>query len=263
MTHYIRNGNTVRVASDAAMNLTQTLATGVYVVKCDEMTGVYYLEDSKTFSIPSKRYGSIDRYTHRILTTFHSREASTGVLLVGEKGSGKTLLAKMLSATSGMPTILVNESFRGSTFNAFIQSIEQDAVVLFDEFEKVYDIDDQEAMLTLLDGTTPSKKLYVLTCNDVCSVNEHMRNRPGRLFYNIAFKGLEIDFVREYCIDHLKNSDHIQGVVDSLVLFSRFNFDMLQALVEEMNRYGESAIEALELINAKVDQDIHRNTMSA
>ena len=34
-------------------------------------------------------------------------------------------------------------------------------------------------------------------------------------------------------------------------IFEAFNFDMLQALVEEMNRYGESADQALEFLNVK------------
>merc|ERR1712137_572142 len=34
-------------------------------------------------------------------------------------------------------------------------------------------------------------------------------------------------------------------------LFDHFNFDMLKAMVEEMNRYGEAPDEVLELLNAK------------
>ena len=34
-------------------------------------------------------------------------------------------------------------------------------------------------------------------------------------------------------------------------MFAQFNFDMLKALVEEMNRYNESPSEALRMLNAK------------
>jgi hypothetical protein len=34
-------------------------------------------------------------------------------------------------------------------------------------------------------------------------------------------------------------------------MFAQFNFDMLKALVEEMNRYDESARDALRMLNAK------------
>jgi hypothetical protein len=124
-------------------------------------------------------------------------------------------------------------------------------VILFDEFEKVYDKDDQEKMLTLLDGVYPSKKLFILTCNDKWRVDSHMRNRPGRIFYSLDFKGLEQDFIIEYCEDNLVNKSHIQGVCRVAAMFDQFNFDMLKALVEEMNRYNESPSESMKMLNAK------------
>jgi hypothetical protein len=132
-----------------------------------------------------------------------------------------------------------------------MQMIEQPTVILFDEFEKVYDKDDQEKMLTLLDGVYPSKKLFVLTCNDKWRVDNHMRNRPGRIFYSLDFKGLEQDFIMEYCEDNLLNKEHIQGVCRVGAMFDQFNFDMLKALVEEMNRYNESPSESMKMLNAK------------
>jgi hypothetical protein len=175
-------------------------------------------------------------------------------MLTGEKGSGKTLLAKMLSVKGyemGIPTIVINAPWCGDKFNAFMQMIEQPTIVVFDEFEKVYDEQEQEAMLTLLDGVFPSKKLFVLTCNDKWRTNQHMRNRPGRIFYSLEYSGLEADFIREYCEDNLKATNHIEKIVGIAGTFDQFNFDMLKALVEEMNRFGETPQEAMRMLNAK------------
>jgi hypothetical protein len=175
-------------------------------------------------------------------------------MLTGEKGSGKTLLTKkisLLAGEEGIPTILINQPWCGDAFNSFIQTIEQPCVVLFDEFEKVYDKDEQEAILTLLDGVYPSKKLFLLTCNDKWRVDHHMRNRPGRIFYMIDFKGLDIEFIREYCEDNLVNKKHIDAVCNISTIFGQFNFDMLKAMVEDMNRYGETPQEVIALLNAK------------
>jgi hypothetical protein len=180
-------------------------------------------------------------------------------MMTGEKGSGKTLLTKNVSiqlAKQGIPTIVINAPWSGDKFNTFIQNIEQPCAILFDEFEKTYnERDEQEAILTLLDGVFPTKKLFMLTCNDKWRVDQHMRNRPGRIYYMIDFKGLDADFIRQYCNDNLENKTHIETIVNVGSLFAEFNFDMLKALVEEMNRYNESPQEALEMLNAKPEFD--------
>ena len=254
MSYFLKSGATFKVATKESMDLHERLPAGNYTVKYDKMGGFFYLEAIEGFEIRGKIYGDTKRVATRILNTFGDRTASTGVMLTGEKGSGKTLLAKMLSTQAreqDIPTIVINAPWCGDEFNAFLQMIEQPTVILFDEFEKVYDRDDQEKMLTLLDGVYPSKKLFVITCNDKWRVNEHMRNRPGRIFYMLDYKGLDQDFIIEYCEDNLKNKTHIQNVVKIAMMFDQFNFDMLKALVEEMNRYDETPQEAMKMLNAK------------
>ncbi len=254
MTYFLKSGNRFNVSTKEAMDLHEALPAGNYTVKFDKMADAFYLEAIENFEIKGKIYGDTRKRAERILNTFQDRTASTGILLTGEKGSGKTLLAKMLSikgAEQGVPTIVINAPWCGDQFNAFLQMIDQPTIILFDEFEKVYDSDDQEQMLTLMDGVFPGKKLFVLTCNDKWRVNQHMRNRPGRIFYMLDYKGLGYEFVREYCEDNLNNKAHIEKVCQISSLFGEFNFDMLKAMVEEMNRYNETPQDALRMLNAK------------
>jgi len=254
MTYFLKQGNTYKVSKKEALDIQEKLPAGNYVIKKDEMTGQLFLEAIDKFEFKGKVYGDTTKRADRILYAFNDRPAATGVMLTGEKGSGKTLLAKMLSIKGyekDIPTIVINAPWCGDSFNAFIQSIEQPVIVVFDEFEKVYDEQEQEAMLTLLDGVYPTKKLFVLTCNDKWRVNQHMRNRPGRVFYALEYKGLEADFIREYCEDNLKAKEHIDKIIGIAGTFGQFNFDMLKALVEEMNRFGETPQEAMAMLNAK------------
>ena len=134
--------------------------------------------------------------------------------------------------------------------------IQQPTIVVFDEFEKVYNEQDQKTkMLTLLDGVYPSKKLFVMTCNDKWMLDEHLQNRPGRVYYMIDYTGLDGDFITEYCKDNLSAKEHIPTICSIARVFNAFNFDMLKAMVEEMNRYGESPAEVLEFLNIQPHQE--------
>lgn len=258
MTYFLKSGSSFNVATKESLDLHEKLPVGNYVVKYNELKGFFYLDMVDSFENPKKLYGNTTKHTKRIVNTFFQRPSSTGVMLTGDKGSGKTLLAKSISvelASQGVPTIIINEDWVGDQFNQFIQQIEQPCMILFDEFEKVYDSDKQEFILTLLDGVYSSKKLYMLTCNDKWRVDKHMRNRPGRIFYMLDFKGLEQEFIIEYCNDTLNNKKHIETICKIASVFSEFNFDMLKAMVEEMNRYDESPQDVLKLLNTKPEFD--------
>lgn len=109
----------------------------------------------------------------------------------------------------------------------------------------------QDSMLTLLDGTYSTKMLFILTTNNKYKVSNHMRNRPGRIFYVIDFAGLPVDFIKEYCNDKLQDKAKIPQVLSVSGLFEAFSFDMLQAMVEEMNRYNETPEQVLAFLNVR------------
>lgn len=252
MTYFQRSGDNFS-PTPGRDSVLDALPVGNYIV-CESMMGLYF-KKVDAFEEPGRMYGNIVRRAERILSTFLDRPRTTGVLLSGEKGSGKSQLARniaRLGYEKDMPTILVNAPFHGDAFNHLLASIEQPAIVIMDEFEKVYGHEEQqEQVLTLLDGMMTSQKLFILTVNNVYRVNDHMKNRPGRIFYSIEFTGLEPEFVQEYCDDNLKDKSQAENVGKVAAMFKAFNFDMLKALVEEMNRYDESAFEAIELLNAK------------
>lgn len=253
---YSMTGSDVFLMDESDIIVLDKLEPKTYVVKFNEQRGIFYLTVVDDMSVPIKVYGKCIDHSERIISTFLKRHEQTGVHLTGEKGSGKTLLAKVISEKLrdlGMATIIVNDNFCGEAFNTFVASIGDPCLFLFDEYEKIYNSEEQQKMLTLFDGTRNSKKLFIVTSNNSYAVDQCMTNRPGRFFYKIKYAGLHIDFVTEYLDDCLKNKNNMESVILLVnIIGAEFNFDMLKAIVEEMNRYNETAQEAVDILNIEL-----------
>ena len=254
---FLKSGNLWKLSSEEDFNIHKKLPGGVYTLISIPMQG-FFLQKTTDFEHKGKIYGDSLVTRDRIWNTFMDRKGSTGVLLYGEKGSGKTLLTKLISQKAqemDFATVIINSPFTGEAFNALIQSLPDNTVVIFDEFEKVYSKEEfQDPILSLLDGLYNSKKLFLFSINEVHKVNRYMLNRPGRIFYKLKFDGLSREFIREYCQEKLNNKNNINEVVSIVDYISKVNFDMLQAIVEEMNRYDEKVSNSLQYLNIEADR---------
>jgi len=251
---FLKSENMWSLTPDARLDVRDALPTGNYTICQNPMTKDYYLEESEPFAVPARLFGKTRKYGERILDAFTRRDGDSqiGVLLSGTKGSGKTLLAKHIACESGLPVIIVNMPFADDRFMRTIQGITQPAVVIFDEFEKLYDREAQEAILTLFDGVyTARNKIMIITCNDKFAVQGFFHNRPGRIRYSISFEGLDADFIEEFCNEKLDDQSYLDKIIALAATCDEFNFDMLQSLVRELNQYGGDLEDAVEILNVK------------
>lgn len=254
-------GNFVLVSKTPEGIITPSLPAKVYNMRKDEKSGALFLSAvADSFPMP-EIFGDLKERTDVVMQTYEERAAkTTGVLLSGEKGSGKSLQMCALAnacIAKGIPAIQISAAFGGTEFNEFIANLGA-CMLMFDEFDKVYedaedtDSPNQEALLSLTDGGAGSApKLIVFTVNKVWAVSDFFINRPGRIYYHFSYKGVTEAIIREYC--ELKLSANNIALIEPIVavseMFDAFNFDMLMCLVEELNRFNCPLEDALSRLN--------------
>jgi hypothetical protein len=94
--YFIKKGDKFYVTSRDALDLHDHLPPLTYSIGVDAM-GELHLQTIDSFELHGKIYGDTKRQSSRILRTFMDRKGSTGVMLAGEQGSGKTFLAKYIA----------------------------------------------------------------------------------------------------------------------------------------------------------------------
>lgn len=255
----VNTGNTYKIY-DNSLKTFNELPAQAYQVNFNQMTG-FFLSGYDDIVIAEKVYGVHTEKVEKVLNSFRLFERNLGVILSGAKGIGKSLFAKMLAAEAiqaGYPLIIVNQYIPGIA--DYLTSIQQEVVVLFDEFDKTFYSkgdrdsmsDPQSEMLTLFDGLSQGKKLFVVTCNELNNLNNYLVNRPGRFHYHFRFEYPSAEQIREYLSDKIPESAY--GEIDKVIAFARkidLNYDCLRAISFELSLgvKFEDAIKDLNILN--------------
>lgn len=223
----------------------------VYTIEVDRYT------DDITFSIapdlimPEKLYETEDSSTfvNKVLTYYNkTQDGTTGVMLSGLKGSGKTITAKNIALKSELPIILIDKGFRPSLLVKLFNKLANTPVcIMFDEIDKLGDDYDDDYLLRILDGANSSgKKLVLCTCNDANDINEYLKDRCSRIRYWRTFDELSPSLIQEILKDKLNDKDEVGPLTDFIVNnFGCISFDNVVSFVEEVNEYPTTSFEEL------------------
>ena len=238
--HIVESGKRYRIFNNAITTYDQ-LPPKTYRVDYDPETRIFSLLEAHDFEIPeTKIYGQHLDKVKKVLNSMDKMNRNLGVILSGDKGIGKSLFSKCLGLKArkkGIPVILVNEYHEGIA--KFLEEIEQTVMILFDEYDKTFDEKKhncQAEMLSLFDGVSAGKKLFVITCNEIQSLSQYLINRPGRFHYHFRFLYPTADEIRDYMEDKLDKQyyDEIENVIAFSVRMN-LNYDCLRSIAFELN----------------------------
>ena len=241
---------------DDSLRTFDSLPAATYCVRFSKLSG-FYLESRPNMQVNETVYGPHESKVEKVIASYNAFPRSLGVILSGAKGIGKSMFARLLSTraiSAGLPVLIVDEAIPGIA--SYLESIDQEVMILFDEFDKTFahpsdndKTDPQSTMLSLFDGTSNGKRLFVVTCNDLKGLNDFLVNRPGRFHYHFRFDYPTADEIRTYMQDKLKPEYYDQ--IDAVIGFAGrvdLNYDCLRSIAFELNT-GLPFTEAIKDLN--------------
>lgn len=223
----------------------------VYSIDVDRYTDAISLEETSSLSLPSKVYCTQrdERFIDKVINSYNLSESGfTGVMLAGLKGSGKTVMAKVIANKSGLPIINIDKNIRPYILRNLVEKLGDTSVCfLFDELDKVLADYDDSVLLQVLDGSdTKGKHMILFTCNDDDEISEYLIDRCSRIRYWRKFDEMSPSLIMEVLNDKLNDKKEVKSLTDFIKdNFEVCSFDNIASFVKEANDYPTTTFEEL------------------
>jgi len=212
----------------------------VYDLNWDDWNGSPIFTENGDLNLPEKVYNLKKDipFKKRVLTYFKETSTqTTGVMLAGVKGTGKTVLAKVIAQESNLPIIVVDGAFPAHQLTKFFKSFKTPVCIIFDEIEKKWNTN---KMLEFLDGVeATAKKLVLMTCNDMSLVSEYMKDRCSRVRYLRTYGDRDnIELIQSLVEDNgiSKVEETTNFIINNIELLS---IDNVLSFIKEVKLFGD------------------------
>lgn len=232
------------------------LEAAVYrLTEDDETDNLFLVRVQRNFDFSHKIYGLDSKFIAHVLKTYNTFQENTlGVLLSGVKGSGKTVTAKQLCNSLGLPVVIVTQNHK--RLPEFLNNIKQDVVVFIDEYEKIFidddKKDDQNMLLSTMDGALSNgfRRVFLLTSNDP-AINDSMLERPGRIRYHKKYKDLPISIIMQIVDDRLIHKELRDQTIAFISELKTITIDIMKSVIDEVNIHKEDPKEFESFFNVR------------
>ena len=260
MANFIKNGNNI---TPFPKGLEYELEPGkVYDLLIKEVWGeqVTRFTLNGEMNLPPEVYQTKkDKvFVNRVLKNFYSSEKNTtGVLLTGDKGTGKSVTAKILAREAQLPIIVINSDTKEKYLEEFFKKFDQPVCILFDEVDKNFNT---QQMLTFLDGMhKTAKKLVIMTANNEDNLSNFIKNRCSRIRYYRHYNML--GDAKEYAelICEAKGIEDKEEIVNFIIKNIKYpSIDNICSFIDEIiftKEWNLSLKEVLEFMNINIGEN--------
>lgn len=194
-----------------------------------------YLDEMSEINTDKMYISDKDKNLIKRVSNSFNTNTTTGVLLSGLKGSGKTMMARQLCAACNCPIIVVDPDVSIKEMTKFFSDITIPIALIFDEFEKNDRVWPSEDLLTFLDGVLKNnKKLVIFTCNNSNDLNDNLFDRCSRIKYFKEYSDLDKETI-EYIVKDRLGDDMLHVVSDFIInYFEVRNYDNVISFIDEV-----------------------------
>lgn len=252
---WVRNGQDFMLTETS--NETATLEKGLYNLNFSPDIGLYLSKTDEQFNFTHKLYGVENKFINHVEKQYKNSEGNLGIILNGVKGTGKTVTSKLICNNLELPVIIVSHYFGG--LPGFINRIQQDVLILIDEYEKIY-TPENATVLTVMDGVLSNghRRVFILTTNNE-RINENLIQRPGRLRYRKTYRDLPKEIVEEIVDDILlpERLHYRKDLIDYISCLKLITIDIVTAVTKEVNIHDMSPKDFKDIFNAELRGDIY------
>lgn len=225
----------------------------VYTLDFNRWTESDEFKETNNLNLPDKVYETSEDklFKNRVISYFNTHpDKDTGVMLAGEKGTGKTILSKALALESKLPIIIINPDYPEHRLVHFFKGFTTPVCILIDEIEKNFDT---RKMLEFLDGVQKtSKKLIIMTCNNLEDTSEFLQDRCSRVRYLRKYKASDnLELINIIADDlNVKNKDKVvKFCKEHLALPSVDNINSLLNEIKDLEDTDCSIEQAAKYLN--------------
>lgn len=236
---YVPKGSAVRLIKPVPGDAIDHLPPKVYSLRSDDQ-GVYLETLREKFTVPDRIYGEPATYVKLITDDYKQAKISSGAVLVGPKGTGKSMVSETVAnklLQQDVPVIYIDRIVPPGLLTDVIREIGP-CCVIFDEFAKLYPASDesrpdQADLLPLFSDSSLSRVLFLLTENAPNLISEFIQDRPGRVAFWFNFSAPSWSEFKEMAEGHPIHQEVMDYIKHYLMYYGGMGTDVLFTLRDQ------------------------------